>query len=294
MKKLLACIAVLIFCPAAFAATGQTASSYPEGFTSTSGIISGQSLSSVSSAGDLAIGTSSSERYSSGAGAASISSIRQTNADTTPPSIRSIKFGGFTIKNNDYVMPSVEVTAFITDESGVDPNTSSVEVIAGPINTTTSFSALTSPSTYEISSGALVYKPGFSEGTYTFKIYARDIFGNQSSSETITFIVGSGDLEILGPVLNYPNPFAPPAQSTKICYMLNKDADVKIYFYNLVGQIIKKVNASKGSQGGHAGYNEVSWDGISDFGDVVSNGVYFIKIVSDNKIIGKVKIAVIK
>ena len=42
------------------------------------------------------------------------------------------------------------------------------------------------------------------------------------------------------------------------------------------------------------GYNQKSWDGRDDYGQIVSNGVYLVRIVADGKLVGKDKIWVIK
>lgn len=96
-------------------------------------------------------------------------------------------------------------------------------------------------------------------------------------------------------VLNVPNPFNPGiGQRTEICYQLGQDAEVTIYIFNTNNQLIKKISCSAGSTGGQEGYNKVTWDGISDFAEVVANDIYFARVVSGGKQLGKCKIAVIK
>jgi hypothetical protein len=221
-----------------------------------------------------------------------IGSTSTPTSDTTAPTIASILFDGQTIINNDLVKSNVAITANISDAaSSIDTNKSSVEVNSQYY----SFASLTGQSSF--ANGNLRYKPGFLDGTYYFRIHAYDTAGNYSSSEAIAFKVEGGEVKVSGAVLNYPNPFNPfnPAgQTTEINYMLNNDAEVIIYIYNLIGQSIKKISCAAGTEGGRAGYNRVAWNGESDFGEVVANDIYIARVTSGGRQIGKCKIAVLK
>ena len=46
------------------------------------------------------------------------------------------------------------------------------------------------------------------------------------------------------------------------------------------------------ANGGRTGYNEIKWNGISDFGGYAGNGIYVYKIVSQGKVIGTGKMVV--
>ena len=99
----------------------------------------------------------------------------------------------------------------------------------------------------------------------------------------------------MGVVLNYPNPFNPAVgEETEIEYQLTRDADVTIYIFNTIGQLIKKIDCASGATGGTAGYNKVAWNGYSDFAEIVGNDVYLVRVVSGGSVIGKNKIAVLK
>lgn len=79
---------------------------------------------------------------------------------------------------------------------------------------------------------------------------------------------------------NYPNPFNPV---TTIAYSLHEDSQISISIYNIKGQ---KVNTLvTGTQ--PAGDYNVSWDGKDEKGKPVSSGVYYYKLVTDNKTINK-------
>ena len=95
-------------------------------------------------------------------------------------------------------------------------------------------------------------------------------------------------------ILNYPNPFVPPFESTKIYYLLEKNADTKIYIFNIANRLVQKISTSAGEEGGKIGANQVVWNGMSNFGEILPNGVYFCNVVSDGALIGRGKIAILK
>lgn len=74
--------------------------------------------------------------------------------------------------------------------------------------------------------------------------------------------------------LNYPNPFA---DSTYFTYILTKDADdVIISIYTVSGRQIMKIDGASAFKG----YNEEPWDGYTQDGKRLANGIYLYKIVA--------------
>ena len=73
---------------------------------------------------------------------------------------------------------------------------------------------------------------------------------------------------------NYPNPFNP---ATVIHYTLPKTSQVTVNIYNSLGQLIKTlVNTEQ-----NAGQYSVRWNGLSESGQTVSNGIYYYSIHAD-------------
>jgi len=70
---------------------------------------------------------------------------------------------------------------------------------------------------------------------------------------------------------NYPNPFS---SSTAISYQLNKQADVKVTIYDILGREIKKFTMGVQAVGAHG----VVWDGKNNAGEIVSAGIYFFEL----------------
>jgi hypothetical protein len=96
-------------------------------------------------------------------------------------------------------------------------------------------------------------------------------------------------------VLNYPNPFNPAAgQTTSIEYTLGENTDITIYIFNPINHLIKKISCPKGATGGSSDYNQVPWDGYTDFNELAANDVYIARVISGGKQLGKCKIVVLK
>ncbi|MCF7923385.1 MAG: choice-of-anchor J domain-containing protein, partial [Candidatus Marinimicrobia bacterium] len=70
---------------------------------------------------------------------------------------------------------------------------------------------------------------------------------------------------------NYPNPFNP---ITFINYQLPEATNVKIMIYNVLGQKV----ATLVDQPMNAGYYNISWSGLNQYGSPVSSGVYLYRI----------------
>ncbi len=75
---------------------------------------------------------------------------------------------------------------------------------------------------------------------------------------------------------NYPNPFN---MSTSINFFLKDDARVRIDVYNIQGRRIRTLLNEHKTQGRHA----VIWNGENAEGNVVSSGIYYYVIVTEDR-----------
>ncbi len=92
--------------------------------------------------------------------------------------------------------------------------------------------------------------------------------------------------------LNYPNPFQ-LKNGTTIGYKLTQDADIKIEIYNSFGRRVLTKNIKAGANGASAtGYNRVPIS-YSDFNHDLPAGPYFYTILSEGKLLGKGRMAII-
>jgi len=85
---------------------------------------------------------------------------------------------------------------------------------------------------------------------------------------------------------NFPNPFNP---STMINYQLPMVSDVELSVYNLLGQKIKTLVSERQE----AGTYQVKWDGRSDMGKSVSNGIYYA-VLSNQDLVKTINMILIK
>ena len=139
-------------------------------------------------------------------------------------------------------------------------------------------------------------------GNYVLKLSARDQAGNTATS-TKNIIIGAGTQEAKAEVTSRsaasPNPFNPIVQGTTyLTYNLADNYATTIYLFDLSGNLVWQKSFAAGEQGGKAGLNLAPWNGSSQFGEVVPNGVYLFKIVSQvfgqKKVIGSGKVIVLR
>jgi serine protease len=111
-------------------------------------------------------------------------------------------------------------------------------------------------------------------GHYTYRLKQMDTSG-------MVEYIGSIQIKLKAPEeyalhQNYPNPFNP---ETKIVYELPEAADVAIKIYDMIGQEVNTlVNTSV-----NAGVHSIIWNGKNYNGMSVSAGIYFYRIVAQNK-----------
>ena len=79
---------------------------------------------------------------------------------------------------------------------------------------------------------------------------------------------------------NYPNPFNP---STTIQYQVSNTSKVILKVYSITGEEIKTLVNGINSPG----TKSVIWDGSNNYGEVVSSGIYFYRLQSENRVLTK-------
>jgi len=134
----------------------------------------------------------------------------------------------------------------------------------------------------------------------TWNVIVTNTGYGRSSSPTVAsrFTVASpGPVKIIGIPVNEPNPFNPSDGSTEIKYTLSTNATIALYLFNQKGELIWQKTFSSGENGGRAGANDPTWDGITAFNENVPTGVYILRIISKSggiRELGKIKIAVLR
>jgi hypothetical protein len=97
-------------------------------------------------------------------------------------------------------------------------------------------------------------------------------------------------------VLNTPNPFNPPYETTTIMYKLDQETNVTVAIFSITAELIWKRSYAAGTSGGLAGDNTIVWSGLSDFNEYASNGGYLIHVIdrASGKTLARGRIAVIR
>ncbi|MDD3628053.1 MAG: T9SS type A sorting domain-containing protein, partial [bacterium] len=149
--------------------------------------------------------------------------------------------------------------------------------------------------------GTLTIQPNFGNGKATVIIRnAKDLDGHYIEDTNKFFKVNTNVSDIISNLTNFPNPFSPLKSTTRIQYYLNQPAFITIELIDLSGRLVKKKEISPGQVGAKEGFdNYFDWDGKTDSGVIVQNGVYILQITAKgaktgDKMVLKRKVAVMK
>lgn len=111
--------------------------------------------------------------------------------------------------------------------------------------------------------------------TYYYKLEDISVSGFQTQHEAIQIHINKPDKFELSQ--NYPNPFNP---ITRINYQLPDMVRVTLTIYNLLGQkVITLVDDDM-----EAGYHTAIWNGLDQFGNQVTSGIYYYRLVAGENI----------
>ena len=227
------------------------------------------------------------------------------NIGAGAPFISNLTFDNAPVIDWDYIGTTPVIRFLITDganSGGVSPNSIritmngvllvSMSVTSPPVGTT--------PNVY-----LCVYQitTALNPGNYRFEFGASDVSGNAAMPVSVLLrVTNAQNPDLVREPFNGPNPFSPNGDGiddvTFIVYELNRAAPVRIYIFNMDGEIIWRKDIDEGDEGAHAGYNSVVWDGVTSMGDALPNGVYIGHIIvrdeGEQKSLGRVRIVVLK
>ncbi len=129
-------------------------------------------------------------------------------------------------------------------------------------------------------SGKIIYKLDKLEpGNHSLKLKVWNVHNN-SSEETMEFVVANSEEFVIDRVLNYPNPFTTRTdfyfEHNQSCEFLN----VQIEVFTISGKLVKSIVTVSNTDGFR---NEpIAWNGRDDFGDRLATGVYVYKVTVRN------------
>ncbi len=129
--------------------------------------------------------------------------------------------------------------------------------------------------------------PSVDSSTSRVRVVANGTTYTSSDESDADFTISSKSVQVEGEVMTRPKSIKPQqGQTTKIAYNLSTQADIRILLISKYGKVHWNYFASAGSVGAAAGYNEVTFDGKSILiGETVPNGIYMIKIISQNRVL---------
>ncbi|MFH0886531.1 MAG: S8 family serine peptidase [bacterium] len=218
-----------------------------------------------------------------------------TVVENNGPAITDLAINGSTIFTGDSIPATGTITFTLADSSNVVGSLIALNIDgAGIANVDITYV----PDIADAPSYAVSYiiadASALAGGTHTIWVTSFDTAGNCSTLEVTGLTVNAGEAKVVGVPLNYPNPFKPGhGEGTEIGYELTAPADITIYIYNIVGELVWKRTYQAGTMGGNAGYNKITWQGRSDFGEVGSNGIYFYRLMSGKSAIGKGRMTIL-
>lgn len=204
--------------------------------------------------------------------------------DTIPPRIR-LFMDDTTFVSGALTGTNTKLLAFFYDESGINISASGIgHEITCVLNESKEVISMNNYySAYQnnYKNGKLEFPfSDLSPGDYTLKVKAWDTYNN-SSEQYIHFKVVSDEQLQLSDVFNYPNPF-----STQTTFQFNHnragdDLEISIKIYSMTGNLVKTLENRILKSASHV--SEPIWDGRSDFGAPLDDGVYIyhFKVRSD-------------
>lgn len=125
-------------------------------------------------------------------------------------------------------------------------------------------------------SGTIRYTiPKLEKGKHTLTVKVWDV-NNNSSEQTIEFVVQEKQDIVLEHVLNYPNPFTTRTEFFFEHNQVCNEMEVQVQVLTVSGRLVKTINQPVLMQGFRSA--GIPWDGRDDFGDQLAKGVYVYRI----------------
>ncbi len=212
-------------------------------------------------------------------------------ADTTKANVK-ITFDGLDIIDGDFVSSNPKIKIELNDYSLLSiTDTSFLRVYLNEKRIFLSDSNFV----FNLNNPKVVvnYSPVLADGEYTLKIMARDANGYLIDSSGIyKYFTVQKDAKLFY-VYNYPNPFS---NETYFTFKLTQIPDeLKIKIFTVAGRLVKEI--TKHASELNFDFNRIYWNGSDEDGDLLSNGIYFYKIIlkKDGKTITETqKIAILR
>jgi len=115
------------------------------------------------------------------------------------------------------------------------------------------------------------------DGRYGIRVKAWDVHNNPGEGYTEFIVASSAELALQN-VFNYPNPFT---THTSFIFEHNRPGellDVQVQIFTVSGKLVKSIFSKVSTEGYSVSPNEITWDGLDDYGDLIGRGVYVYKV----------------
>lgn len=133
-------------------------------------------------------------------------------------------------------------------------------------------------------------------GEHFIAFQVENAYGMTISREAYARVV-TMPAQVEGRPMVFPSPFNPSIHNeVKIQYRLSLQSNIELVIFGGDGSTVMKKRFAMGDEGGKKGLNTVSWNGKSDSGMSVSNGIYIGVIIDkdENRILDKFRLTVFR
>ncbi len=160
---------------------------------------------------------------------------------------------------------------FVDPESTLVPHSHNIYLIPVFAENLQPASGTLTPQVIYLTSGTfdgdVTYTTGISE---EIRIMITDSIGTGQHYTDYIYVASLSSLP--DTLINYPNPFGKvSSEITHFSFYLPRPANVKLYIYDLFGNLVKKFEND-----GNTGINRISWSGKNDKGKKVASGTYVV------------------
>jgi hypothetical protein len=176
--------------------------------------------------------------------------------------------------------------AFVSDNSGINTVGSGighdiVAILDGNMEKPIILNDFYEANLNSYSSGTIRFPfHNLEEGLHKLSLKVWDVFNN-STEAYLEFYVIKSEKFVVDEVSNYPNPFS---TGTSFVFSHNQaegQLNISIRIYSLDGQVIKTIEKSISPTGYNSG--PIYWDGSTDSGNRLSEGMYIYRIQVENE-----------
>ena len=193
---------------------------------------------------------------------------------------------------NDTLFHSGDITdenpvllAFVEDESGINTTGNGIghDIVAnidGSAEDNYVLNDFYSSDVNRYNKGVISFPlHNIAEGWHTLTLKVWDIYNNSSEASIDFKVISSKDM-VVDKLYNYPNPFYDGTTFVFSHNQAEQPMEVTVKIYTVTGQLVKTIKKSYASQGYVS--SQIHWNGNSDGGEKLSQGVYVYKLLVKN------------